>query len=226
MEKVEVSRIPIDGVGKYPDKDLISYEYQFAFEEVKILKTILKQFEPSDVKKFISLLEFYCRDMLHIKDGPERTAHKDKLQYMLKTFKATLTSIKSLEKGYIGLSRLNSITDLHRERESISKDSHYSSDRMAAMFSGAKLSRKISTPLNSLIEIIENQLKDEKRGRGRPESYSKGFAGAILKIYIEYFKEKPTTYYDGTFTKIISFALGAAGLPATDPSSLIKQILK
>lgn len=226
MKKIEVSRIFIDGVGKYPDKELINYEYQFTDEEKESLTFYLKRFKPHSIKKFISHLQFYCQDMLIIISGPERTAHKENLEHLLNVFKAALPYVKRLESGNFLLSYIRSITDLHQERDIISKDSHYMSKRDAANHDGLQLSWKVWGPLNDLIKTIDNQLKEEKRTRGRPESYSKGFIKAISEIYIKYFQEKPSTYDDGTFAKIVSIALESVGLPAKDPSRLIKQILK
>jgi hypothetical protein len=226
MEKVEVSRNFIDGCGQYPDKEFINYEYQFTHEEKESLEIILIKFKPSSVKLFISHLQFYCQDMLNIISNPARTDHKEKLEYLLKVFKAALPSIKRLERGNYLLSYTRSISDLHHERDKISQDSHYQSKSNAVNLDGLKLSWEVSAPLNDLITKIDNQLKEAKRTRGRPESYSKGFVKAISEIYIKYFQEKPTTYDEGTFAEVVRHALEAVGLPSNDPSGLIKQILK
>lgn len=217
MEKIK-KKSTSGGFAQWKGKRGVYYEYRFTLDEKESLQTELKKFNPESVEIFIYRLQDQCQHTLRIMNIPGRTDHKEKLEHLLKIFKTTLPHINLLKKGEPLLSYTRSVANLPQMWDDIGAQD--------AIIAGLKLSDKIAEPLSELIKIIDQQLKKESRGKGRPESVSKGLIEVILKIYKQSFREKPTSYNVGIFANIIPIVLEAVGLPAEDPSRIVKQILK
>lgn len=195
-------------------KDVMTAPRQWRFTafERQELEMILSNFEPGQVKQFISALEFYCVDLKQLRQRPDRTMVKDARLDLLRLCKKTVAALKEVE---------TSRTCLHYRIEVLPASKNSASD-MLKSFLLAEESRKT---LEKFVSHIEGLIAGDIRPRGRNGADSSALIKTVAKIFREYLCRPPTTYKGGPFFEIVSFALKTVNLPFEDPSRGIQKAL-
>lgn len=204
-KKLLVDLMPESSI-KYPEGATLEFE-------------IIKGHPKDIIEMFFLEAEMACNWLISMKESSSRQDNREQLEEMLKTFKQSIWFFKQIynSKIYIPIA-------FYRELKVDGSSMYDIVPRIAAKASVIQ-ARKSEQHLEILVKIIEEYLEPKKQP-GSPGSYITDFAKNIAYTYQECFGLMATTYYDGSFFKIITQLLEIVGIDSKDPARAVRAAVK
>ncbi len=201
--------------------EIIEYRYRFTDDEKERireeLKRGIKELEGKEEQEFISELEFYCQGFMTVcETNPKYPDLKIFQEDVLKNCKKTLRRLRDIVKFRIRLAPSFFVEGLEPKI-----DDWHRFQRECYV-----CAEKAIEPLESLVKLVEEKLKSQKKPPGRKKADPTNLIKQIAMSYFRYLHKIPTAYEDGTFMGIIRIAHEAVKLPSKDPSRAVRNVLR
>jgi hypothetical protein len=249
MEKIKVCSLVHPPLWYY-EWQLTREEKKTIRNILKGIKVDGKPIREESIKSFIHYLQGLCGLKKKLLDQPKRSEVRATRERILTDCKAALGHLKQCERGRVVTwydETLDSWWRHQPEQRKICPECKHpfttSSQREKCLqcdptppksppqgeidylVQGLESAWAAVGPLEKFIKVVQEYHKAEDRKSGRRKADNDHFVRKIREIYSEHIG-KPTVYPEGPFCQVVRTVLEMFGLPAEDPSRVVRDALK